>query len=243
MLILGIDTATDILALSLLDEDKIIAEYNLSLKRQHSEKLLPLMQEMFDTLDIRPEELDGVAVGTGPGSFTGLRIAITAAKMMGRIFSIPVKGISTLETIAGGLRAEYVLPLIDARRKRVYYSFYKGSLNAKDDSVNNSDSLKKILDAAGAEMESLPEILAEYKDKKIMLAGHKTEESCQILKKAGYDVAAAESENNYPRAAVLARLGRNYIKEGKEDSIYELKPTYLKKPQAELNWQKKYYNS
>jgi len=243
MLILGIDTATDILALSLLDGDKITAEYNLSLKRQHSEKLLPLMQEMFETLDINPEKLDGVAVGIGPGSFTGLRIAITAAKMIGRIFSIPVKGISTLETIAAGIKAEYVLPLIDARRNRVYYSFYQTSLESKDDSVENTYSLKKILDAAGAEMESLPEILAEYKDKEIILAGHKIEQSCKILKEAGFDVSAAESENNFPRAAVLARLGRNYIKAAEEDSIYELKPAYLKKPQAELNWQKKYSSS
>ncbi len=240
MLILGIDTATDILALSLLDGDKITAEYNLSLKRQHSEKLLPLMKEMFETLDIKPEKLDGVAVGIGPGSFTGLRIAITAAKMIGRIFSIPVKGISTLETIAAGINAEYVLPLIDARRNRVYYSLYQSSLDSK---VDSADFLKTILDAEGAEMDNLPEILADYKDKQIIIAGHKTEQSCQILKEAGFEVSAAESENNFPRAAVLARLGRNYIKEAKEDSIYELKPAYLKKPQAELNWQKKYSSS
>lgn len=240
MLILGIDTSTDILALSILEDKKLLGEYNLSLKRQHSEKLIPLIKEILALLNIDPEDLDGIAVGTGPGSFTGLRIAITAAKMMGRINEIPVKGISTLEVIAAGVRADYILPLIDARRNRVYYSLYKSNIKNVGENNDINYSVKNILDLSAADLNELPEIIKDYKDKEIVVVGNKVETAVEILKKHKFNIFSAETENNFPRAAVIARLGHNYISKGENDNIYELKPLYLKKTQAEINWQKKY---
>lgn len=240
MLILGIDTSTDFLALSLLENNKIKAEYNLSLKRQHSEKLLPLMAELFKTFELSVKDLDAVAVATGPGSFTGLRIAITTAKMIGRIFAIPVKGISTLEIMAAGQSANYILPMLDARRNRVYYSFYSRKLNDFQTEVEKNFNLKEIYKASSIEIDKLAELLSDYKDEEILLLGDKTDKTAKIFKKENFKILTAASENNYPRAAVLARLGRDYIRAGKKDDIYQLKPAYLKKPQAELNWQKKY---
>mgnify|MGYP006290874305 CR=1 FL=1 len=234
MLILGIDTSTDILGLSLLEDNEIKAEYNLSLKRQHSEKLLPLIEEMFNLLDLEPSDLDGIAVSVGPGSFTGLRIGITTAKMIGRIFSIPVKGVSTLEIMAEGVEGKYLLHLLDARRERVYYAFYQDVLPADDNFLN------EIFEPASIKIIELPKILAEYQKNKIYLIGEKNMEAAEILRENNFKIKRAELESNYPRSAVLARLGRNYIKAGKEDDIYKIKPAYLKKPQAELNWQKKY---
>lgn len=234
MLILGIDTSTDNLGLSLLKDDQIKAEYNLSLKRQHSEKLLPLIEEMFNLLALNPSDLDGIAVAVGPGSFTGLRIGITTAKMIGRIFSIPVKGISTLEIMAEGVEGEYLLSLLDARRDRVYYAFYQDALSADNLFLN------QIFGPASSKIIDLPQILAEYRAQPIFLIGEKTAEAAEILRENNFKLKTTEIESNFPRSAVLARLGRNYIEAGKEDDIYKLKPAYLKKPQAELNWQKKY---
>ncbi|MFW5749943.1 MAG: tRNA (adenosine(37)-N6)-threonylcarbamoyltransferase complex dimerization subunit type 1 TsaB, partial [Halanaerobium sp.] len=81
MLILAIDTSTDILGLALIESGQLKGEYNLSLRRQHSEKLLPLIEQIFELLEIQAEDLDGITVAVGPGSFTGLRIGITTAKM------------------------------------------------------------------------------------------------------------------------------------------------------------------
>lgn len=234
MLTLAIDSSTDILGLALLDSGQLRGEYNLSLKRQHSEKLLPLMEELFELLEIKAEELEAVAVAVGPGSFTGLRIGISTAKMLGRIFSIPVKGISTLEIMAAGSEGDYILPLLDARRKRVYYSFYQR--NEKQ----NDFFLKEIKKAASAEIDQLPKILSEFKNKKITIIGEMTAEVQQVLAEESFLVKQAAAEKNFTRAAVLARLGQDYINSGQEDDIYQLKPTYLKKPQAEINWQQKY---
>lgn len=234
MLILGIDSSTDILGLALMDSGQLKGEYNLSLKRQHSEKLLPLMEQIFELLEIKAEDLDGAAVAVGPGSFTGLRIGITTAKMLGRIFSIPVKGISTLEIMAAGADGDYILPLLDARRKRVYYSFYQRNEN------QNEFFLNEINRAASAGISELPEILSEYKNKEITVIGEMTAEVQEVLADNNFLVKQAAAERNFMRAAVLARLGQDYINLGQEDDIYQLKPTYLKKPQAEINWQQKY---
>ena len=234
MLILAVDSSTDILGLALIDSGQLKGEYNLSLKRQHSEKLLPLMEQIFELLEIKPGDLDGAAVAVGPGSFTGLRIGITTAKMLGRIFSIPVKGISTLEVMAAGAEGDYILPLLDARRKRVYYSFYQKSEN------HNESFLEEIKKAASTAISELPEILSEYKNKEITVVGEMTAEVRRVLEQNNFLVKQAAAEKNFTRAAVLARLGQDYINSGQEDDIYQLKPAYLKQPQAEINWQQKY---
>ena len=234
MLILAIDSSTDILGLALMDSGQLKGEYNLSLKRQHSEKLLPLIAQILELLEIKAEALDGAAVAVGPGSFTGLRIGITTAKMLGRIFSIPVKGISTLEIMAAGAEGEYILPLLDARRKRVYYSFYQNNEN------HNDFFLKELNKAASAAISELPSILSKYKNKEITIVGAMTAEVQEVLLANNFIVKQSTAEKNFTRAAVLARLGQEYINSGQKDDIYQLKPTYLKQPQAEINWQQKY---
>ncbi len=234
MLTLAIDSSTDILGLALMESGQLKGEYNLSLKRQHSEKLLPLLEQIFELLEIKAEDLDGVAVAIGPGSFTGLRIGITTAKMLGRIFSIPVKGISTLEIMAAGSDGDYILPLLDARRERVYFSFYQKNKEKK------SLFLEEINKAASARMSKLPEMLSKYQDKEITIVGEMTAEVAHILERQGFSVRQTAAEKNFTRAAVLARLGQDYLNSGLEDDIYQLKPAYLKQPQAEINWQQKY---
>lgn len=234
MLTLAIDSSTDNLGLALIESGQLRGEYNLSLKRQHSEKLLPLIEEIMGHLEISVQELDGIAVAVGPGSFTGLRIGITTAKMLSRILSIPVKGISTLEIMAAGNQAQYLMPLLDARRERVYFAFYQQKAKKQ--------FLKEIKGAAGAAIAELPEILAQYKSQQIKVIGQKKEEVAEILLANNFLISQSEGESNLPRAAVLARLGENYLKAGQSDDIYKLKPVYLKKAQAEINWQRKYGN-
>ena len=237
MLILGIDTSTDNLGLALMENNQLKGEYNLSLKRRHSEKLLPLLEQIFTLLEIKPEDLDAAAVSIGPGSFTGLRIGITTAKILGRIFKIPVKGISTLEIMAAGIESNYILSMLDARRQRIYYSFYKSNFG------NNNYLPEKILGAASAQISEMPDLLNNFKKEEITVIGEKTTEVSEVLKENKFIINKCASEKNIPRAAVLARLGRDYISLGQEDNIYELKPAYLKKPQAEIDWQQKYSNN
>lgn len=235
MLILAIDSSTDLLGLALVEDQKLLGEYSLNLKRQHSEKLIPLIEEIFNILDAKIEDLDAVAVSTGPGSFTGLRIGITAAKILGRIFSIPVKGVSTLEIMAAAVTGEYILPLIDARRKRVYYSLY----NNKKDGFGADKTLKELQKASAAEIKKLPKLLAEYKNEKITVIGQKNIEVAKTMRADGFKIEETTLGHNFPRAAVLAELALSAVKSNNSDDIYQLKPAYLKKTQAEIDWQQK----
>ncbi|RCW49247.1 MULTISPECIES: tRNA (adenosine(37)-N6)-threonylcarbamoyltransferase complex dimerization subunit type 1 TsaB [unclassified Halanaerobium] len=232
MLILGIDTSTEVLGLALADENKIKAEYNLRLRRQHSEKLLPLIKEMFAVLEIEPSEIEAVAVSTGPGSFTGLRIGITAAKIISRINNIPIKGVSTLEITASSVKNNgIIIPLIDAGRNRFYFSIY----------LREDNNLKLISDPEAAQLDIISKKAAAVGSKDIYVVGEKSKKAADIL--------AAELDNNiiypgrefdYPQSSILAVLGHEYIEQKREDDLYKIKPKYLKKPQAEINWLKKY---
>jgi len=233
MMILGIDTSTEVLGLALADENKIKAEYNLRLRRQHSEKLLPLISEMFKTLDTDPSEIEAVAVSTGPGSFTGLRIGITAAKIISRINNIPIKGVSTLEVMAASVKnCGVIIPLIDAGRKRFYFSIY----------LRENNKLKLISDPETAQLDIISKKTASAAgSRNIYVVGEKSRKAADMLTlELDNNIIYPGREFDYPRSSVLAVLGHEYIEQKREDDLYKIKPEYLKKPQAEINWLKKY---
>ncbi|SFL37991.1 tRNA (adenosine(37)-N6)-threonylcarbamoyltransferase complex dimerization subunit type 1 TsaB [Halanaerobium salsuginis] len=248
MLTLAIDTATEVLGLALLNQQQLVIEHNLHLPRQHSEKLLPLIESMFELTEFEVADLSGIGVTVGPGSFTGLRIGITTVKLLARIFKIPVKGVSSLELLAAAVEGEYLLPLFDARRKRVYTALYQrqlGKVAERQQAISASNNLifnsrKAIIKPAGIEITKLPEILADYRQFKLTLLGEPKIAVKEVLTAAGFRVEFANLENDFPRAAVLARLAAQYLAMDQSDDIYQLKPAYLKQPQAEINWQQKY---
>ena len=81
MKVLGIDTSTKTTAIGLIDDDEVLAEYNLTGRVSHSESVTDMIEEIFEKFEFNIEEIDLIAVGIGPGSFTGLRIGITIAKL------------------------------------------------------------------------------------------------------------------------------------------------------------------
>src|SRR5690554_6308600 len=126
MLVMSIDTSGEIGAVGLASAEGIIGEINIRLKRQHSERLLPNIDILLKEAGTNLKELDGIGVTTGPGSFTGLRIALATVKTFAQVLNIPVVGISTLEILAYNLfqHQGWLVPLIDARRERVYTALF-----------------------------------------------------------------------------------------------------------------------
>ena len=122
MLVLAFDTATPVASVALLEEDRVIASRYFDVGNQHSRRLFVEMSQLFETSDRDWGELGLVATTTGPGSFTGLRIGLSAAKGICLARSIPLVGIPTLEALAGRLPYARlpVWSLLDARRGQVY---------------------------------------------------------------------------------------------------------------------------
>lgn len=132
MLILAIDTALDACAACVLDTDaaKVIAQESQAMKRGHAEALMPLIARVIRQAGIAFAALDRIAVTTGPGSFTGLRVGLSAARGIGLAANKPVVGLSTLTAYAapvvGQNAAQPVISAIDARHDQLYFQVVSG---------------------------------------------------------------------------------------------------------------------
>src|SRR5216110_1764841 len=125
MLVLAIDTALDACAAAVLDTDaaKIIAQESQAMKRGHAEALMPLIARVMKASGIAFTSLDRIAVTTGPGSFTGLRVGLSAARGIGLAAGNPVVGVTTLSAYAAPVVSrndeQPVISAIDARHDQV----------------------------------------------------------------------------------------------------------------------------
>lgn len=149
MKILGIDTSSSSLSLGVIDDNVLKGEFTINHKLTHSENLMPLMDSLLKSLDLKPKDLDLIGVSIGPGSFTGIRIGVSAANAMAMALSIDVVGISSLEAMAHGVKYYNgaIFTTLDAQRDRVYrgiYTFEDGNLKCiKEPDVVELEDLKK----------------------------------------------------------------------------------------------------
>ena len=135
MLILAIDTALDACAAAVLDSGngQLIAQETLPMKRGHAEALMPLIARVMQSAHLSFTELDRIAVTTGPGSFTGLRVGISAARGLALAANKPAVGLTTLSAYAaamiGQTRGAPIISAIDARHDHVYFQIVAGDGN------------------------------------------------------------------------------------------------------------------
>src|SRR6201982_4197674 len=133
MLILAIDTALDACAAAVLDTDsgRLIAQASQAMKRGHAEALMPLIADVMKEAGVPFATLDRIAVTTGPGSFTGLRVGLSAARGIALAANKPVVGVTTLTAYAAPVVSENgeqpVISAIDARHDHVYFQVVSGN--------------------------------------------------------------------------------------------------------------------
>jgi tRNA threonylcarbamoyladenosine biosynthesis protein TsaB len=139
VLVLGFDTATPAVSVALHDGERVIAGASALDARRHSELLMPMIAKVMADAGVARGDLSAIAVGVGPGPYTGLRVGVVTAKVLGSVLALPVSGVCSLDVIAvaarGGMggsspRASTVGPgreflvATDARRKEVYWARY-----------------------------------------------------------------------------------------------------------------------
>lgn len=223
MKILAVDTSTIMTTCAVLDGDKIIGEYSLSQSMSHSEKLVPMIKEVLDSLDLKIKDIDLFATSIGPGSFTGLRIAIATIKGFAHLYNKPVLGVSTIEALAYNLAYnDIVVPMLDARRNRVYTGIYKWSDNVLD----------TILKADAFEIDDIIDKMGNYEN--IIVNGDGSILYQELLKeKLGNRVKFAKTGDNMPRAASVCEIAKIKYEQGQRDDYFSLMPDYLRPSQAE----------
>ena len=101
MKVLGIDTSSLATSVAVIEDNKLICEYTINTKKTHSQKLMPMIENMLNISDLNINEIDLIAVCEGPGSFTGLRIGSATAKGLGLALKKPLVGVPTVDALAG----------------------------------------------------------------------------------------------------------------------------------------------
>ena len=232
MKILGIDTSTKFCNLGLIEDEDILIEYTINgLKKKHSSILVPAIKNLLKTIDLKMEEINGIAVSIGPGSFTGLRIGLSVAKGLCYARSLPLLGIPTLDAMAFFLKEipYLICPVLEAKKDEIYDVVFRGG-----------DSLHRITDYKCEDIHNLLTRLSLLREKIIFLGDGIKKYRDIIKEKIGKDALFIDSQLNLPVSSNIAFLGLKKLKEGEEDDISKLSPFYLRKSAAEIIWEKKY---
>lgn len=136
MIILAISTSSNNASVSLLENNTCIKELNIINEKTHSEKLMPLIDELFTATGFDLSKVGLIACDNGPGSFTGLRIGIATVKALAEVKGIPVIGISSLDALSYNVsNSDYICSLIDARNNQVYCAIFNKNHNLISDYI------------------------------------------------------------------------------------------------------------
>lgn len=221
MKVLALDTSTLMTTCGLVENGIVLGEFSIYQDMSHSEKLIPMIKELLDRLRIPIKDIDLYGVGIGPGSFTGLRIGAATMKSLAHVFDKPMVGVGSLESLAFNLVGnEIIVPILDARRDRVYRAIYSF----------NQGKLKEIKGPDVVHLDRLIEEVEEYDDFILNGDGVFTyRDRLKDLKGARFSTGA----NNLPRAGSIGELARLKYDEFGPESYFSLVPDYLRKSQAE----------
>jgi tRNA threonylcarbamoyl adenosine modification protein YeaZ len=216
--ILALDTSSQALAVAITENATLLAETTLNIKKNHSITLMPTIEFLFAQLNMNPADIDRIAVAQGPGSYTGIRIAVTTAKTLAYTMDKELVGVSSLYALAAQATEEdaLVIPLMDARRNNVYTGVYK---NGQLDSPECHTPFDVLLDA----LEQRPE-------DKLIFIGEVANFEQQIKDR----FPEATVRPTLPSAHAIAVRGL----ELEPVNPHNLLPNYLKKVEAEENWLK-----
>lgn len=231
MSILAIDTATQVSSVAVLKEGRLLAELTMQGKLTHSETLLPHIEQVLKMAAVAKEELTGIAVSNGPGSFTGLRIGLAAAKAMSYVLGIPLVGVSTLQALAYQLPAPgvRVMCLLDAQKGNAYVESYHWENNSLQ--VVDSVQVAKITDIVAA---------CANMSEQVILLGDAVQKKVAGKLELPANVSVAPPHIVMPRAACVAMLGQAKLMAGETDNVMDLEPVYIRRSEAEVLWEKRH---
>lgn len=227
MHVLAFDTATDVVSVALGRDGQPLGMVQLAAGREHAERLVPAIAEVVDGAGVGLDRLAAIAVGIGPGRFTGLRVGVTTAKVMAQALGIPVVGIGSLDLVAYPLHhaRREVVAVVDARRKEVFWARYQpvpgGLARLTDDAVDPPREVVAELAASGAE---------------VLLAGDGVERY-QAEFAALDHVELAGPSHAAPSALALLELAHGRLEREEFQAPHELVPRYLRESDAAINWE------
>ena len=213
-LILLLETATTNCSVALASDGKIVAARSINSGYSHSEKINVFIQEVIEQAGKKLNELNAIAVSSGPGSYTGLRIGVSTAKGLCYALDIPLINVNTLDAMAQGMNAEsdkLLIPMIDARRMEVYSAVY--------------DENKKRISEIEAIVVDENFYTSFRKSKQLILAGDGADKCIELFKT---DASIKIEPSFIPQAEFLATLAERKFKNSEFENVALFEPFYLK---------------
>lgn len=234
MLILAFETSAKAASVALMDENKLLGESYQNTGLTHSQTLMVMAEDLLKQCGKTVTDVTAVAVAEGPGSFTGVRIGVAAAKGFAWGGELPCYGVSTLEAMAQSLGAwqGYVCPCMDARRSQVYNAlFYVNHGKLERVSPDRAIALSELAE----EIKNLPE--------PVFLVGDGAVLCYNILKERVPNLVLPPEHRLHQRAVGVAILAAQKQAAGEAGDANALTPNYLRLSQAERERMEKMQNA
>ncbi len=223
MIVLGIETSSTCGSVAVVQDRKVLGELFFNTGTKHSTKIVPSITNLLSTVGLDKADLEGIAVTSGPGSYTSLRIGISIAKGLAYSLDIPLIGISTLQCVAFNsiISPHLICSLIDARKGELYSALFR----------YNTGELERISEDQIVSIDYLCQAI----DEKTVLIG----DGLYLYKSTFVDringlVLFAPEHLCYGRASSCAILGIDNFKKAKRDEVNTLVPKYIRQADAEL---------
>lgn len=227
---IAFDASNQPLTIALFDNQELISQFETNQVKNHSEQLLPGIDQLMQDAGWRPQDLERVIVSQGPGSYTGLRLAVTTAKTLAFTLGLELVGVSSLALLAANValadaKDTLIIPLMDARNQNVYAGQYQWQ----------GEHLVNIINDQHTPLKAMPSQIAAQQA--VIYVGATPEMQAEILTQVPQAQFAAD---NLPHAANLVQLARTEPVITAVNAIHQFNPRYLRLTQAEANWQQQH---
>jgi tRNA threonylcarbamoyladenosine biosynthesis protein TsaB len=234
MKILAMDTSTLVMGVAIVEENRVLGEVTTNLHKNHSVRLMPTVVRLLEDLELSLSDLGAIAVTSGPGSYTGIRIGVTTAKTMAWAAELPIYSESSLTVLAmNGIQFPgLIVPMFDARRKRVYSGVYRSKGN----------QVEEIVPQQVIELTQLLERIKE-RDEPVLFLGDDVAKFQEVIRTSLADRAQfGLPMDNIPRPSVLGFLAYQKWARGEEPERQDFALNYLQMTEAEAKWLNKQRN-
>ena len=223
MKVLGIDTSGYANAVGVIDGEQVLADFTFEARTDSLEKIVANIDFALQSASLTLENVQGIGIGLGPGSWTGIRVGVTVGKILAFSTNKPVCGVPTLEALAYSARDEVALicPIISAgTRDMVYAAFYR----AGDGSIARTSEYY-VGDVKG--------LSAMVKESTVFVGSGAESYSRLISQEIGSSKISVRAIEAVPSGSAIARLARVRLEQGESDDVLSLTPLYLKESTAQ----------
>jgi tRNA threonylcarbamoyladenosine biosynthesis protein TsaB len=227
VLVLGIETSTPQASVAIGSEQGVIASAVVSRGASYNEFLMPAIAFCLEQTGLGFRNLGGVAVGIGPGLFTGMRVGVGAAKALAQTLSAPIVGMTSLDLVAYEVRysPKTICAVLDARRNQVFHAFYRSS----------PGGIQRMTEYRVERPEQLA-VGIDSRPEEVLLVGN----GALLYREVFEEISVAEvgpMSHSFPEAKALVELSLPRMFREDYDSLFDLKPLYLRRSAKPIQWE------